>query len=191
MPIESKNKISLAILRQLNPTACFPDEIANMDLHEFGAAIVKDFPPPSHDPRTERIEEILPQWTPDGLVQQWQKRQATAEEIEAYDLENPLPPNYQLFRDRLIDGNSPIAQAYRQALFYLFAPDGLPQLALGLATSLYSLQQRNDPSDFLAFWRVARQAGAISADTVTLTEALATECHLPDSFVSGLNASPS
>ena len=109
---------------QLSLSRELPDhELATLAQVGVYVARVQPTEPPAADPRTERVEEVTPIQVAvevgeeDSWLQQWTIRDATLEEIAAYDAANAPVPDYQAFYDALIA--SPVYQSIsmKAALF--------------------------------------------------------------------------
>jgi hypothetical protein len=125
-------------------------------------------------------------------VEAWQPRETTQAEKDQWDENNKPEPNFDMFVNALI--NHPVlANVYGGILIALQqpppAPTSKPQAAQGLGLGLLAFRLSGDTSTFLTSWRAAYQVGTISQDVITVTQELARQCHLPDTFVSDLDVS--
>jgi hypothetical protein len=111
--------VSLYEVRQANPNVSFPVNPTDEDLAPFGYAnVYPTLQPTEYDPRTQRIEEATPEPDPEGIYQQqWTIREATEQEIAAYDEANRPAPNYSGFYNDLIANPIYTAISMRAALF--------------------------------------------------------------------------
>ncbi len=82
-------------------------------------------PPEINDLRTERVEIVMPILQDGVWVQQWNKRDATPDEIAAYDAENTPPPDYIGFYQALL-----ISVTYQQGVLPCVITNSLPTLMI-------------------------------------------------------------
>jgi hypothetical protein len=116
---------------QLSLSTELPDhELATLaDVGVF-VARVRPTEPPVVDPRTQKVEEAIPIWGPVEVgganvwLQQWAVRDATEEEVAAYDATNTPPPDYVGFYQALL-----ISQAYQQGVLPLVLSGQSPTLS--------------------------------------------------------------
>lgn len=169
---------SLWQLRQENPNVSFPADPTDEDLAPFDHACIHPSPQPEHSPRAERLEEGVPAQDEDGIWRQtWTVRQATEEEIAAYDIAHAPAPDWSGFAVALIFDPS-IRDWYND----------LPQaLASGLSIGLYEVTKSN-PGMFLRLW--AELAPFIPAQLPPALAALAEQHHLPADFIGALSVAP-
>jgi hypothetical protein len=189
---------SLWQVRQANPNVSFPDDLAIADLTPFGYAKVTATPQPTPDPRTERLEN--PTVEPDGAGgyrQRWTIRNATAEELAAYDEANRLAPDWPGFQTQLLQSEAFAAARIgaRQIL-----EDELPtaegvrrQRLLRAATALSDIgavvlaaASQNDSSLFIGAWLILRQANLVSPEVAAGMAQIATAYHLPSELILSL-----
>jgi hypothetical protein len=172
---------SLYEVRQANPNVSFPAEPTDEDLAPFGHVNVHPTPQPSYDPRTQRIEAPTAVPDADGVYrQQWAVRDATDDEIAAYDEANPPAPpapDWAGFAVALI--LDPPIQAWFNAL---------PQaIANGLSVGLNEVSKSN-PGMFLRLW--SELTPTIPAAVPLALATLAEQHHLPSDFIGALSAAP-
>jgi hypothetical protein len=176
--------VSVYEVRQANPNVSFLDEPTDEDLAPFGYINVHPTPQPSHDPRTQRIEGPTAALDAEGVYrQQWVVRDATDDEIAAYDEANPPPADWATFKGGLLINES-VAQimATARAAGREIAVTNLP-VALEKATS-------GQPAEFAACWAVVVAAGAADPEALAALTAAAQDCHLPAEFVAALDPAP-
>lgn len=172
--------VSLYEVRQANPNVSFPAEPTDEDLAPFGHVNVHPTPQPGCDPRMQRIEGPTAALDAEGVYrQQWVVRDATDDEIAAYDEANPPAPNWATFKGGLLINES-VAQimATARAAGREIAVTNLP-VALEKATS-------GQPAEFAACWAVVVAAGAADPEALAALTAAAQDCHLPAEFVATL-----
>ena len=117
--------------QHLSLSAELPDhELATLaDVGVF-AFRVKPTEPPVVDPRTKRVEEVTPIWGPvevggkEAWLQQWAVRDATEEEIAAYDAAHTPPPDYVGFFNALLT-----SATYQQGVLPLVLSGSSPTIA--------------------------------------------------------------
>jgi hypothetical protein len=116
---------------QLSLSAALPDhELATLVDVGVYAFRVKPREPPVVDPRSQKVEEVMPIWGPvevggaNAWLQQWAVRNATAEEVEAYDAANTPPPDYVGFYQALL-----ISQTYQQGVLPLVLSGQSPTIS--------------------------------------------------------------
>jgi hypothetical protein len=118
-------------LRSTFPNVSFPFPISDECAASHGCFPVQTIDRPDHDPRTQRIEEPLPEQLEDGTWRQvLTVRAATDEEIEAYDEANRPAPDWAGFRQALLT-NDVIDDALQGLA-------GVPGAMLALPTALQS-----------------------------------------------------
>ena len=187
-------------VRQANPNVSFPDDLAIADLTLFGYAKVTATPQPTPDPRTERLEN--PTAEPDGAGgyrQRWAIRNATAEELAAYDEANRPAPDWPGFQTQLLQSEAFAAARIgaRQILeAELPTAEGVrQQRLLRAATALSDIgavvlaaASQNDPGLFIGAWLILRQANLVSPEIAAGMAQIATAYHLPPELIRSLGA---
>jgi hypothetical protein len=175
--------VSVYAVRQANPNVSFPGNPTDEDLAPFGYVNVTPLPQPSHDPRTQRIEEATPKPDADGIYHQlWLVRAATAEEIAAYDAANPPTPDWARFKAVAMNSdslNAILATAYQS----------VPVAAGALAPALMRCEA-GDVVDFATAWSVCCTAANVPSKVIAGFVGVATACHLPEEFVAALGPLP-
>jgi hypothetical protein len=173
---------SLADLRRDNPNVSFsvsptPDDLAPFDVYE-----VQPTDAPAADPRTERVEEAHPELM-DGLWQQrWTVRDATAEEVAAYDEANRPAPDWGSFK-RLALTHPSLNAAMATALPLA------PAAALALPAALMRAEQ-GATADFAGCWRAVVAAANPAPQVIEGLVAAAEAANLPAEFVGALQPTP-
>ena len=174
---------SLYEVRHANPNVSFPGNPTDEDLAPFGYVNVTPTPQPSYDQRTERIKEATPALDADGICrQQWTIRDATAEEIAAYDAANPPAPDWARFKSVAMGSdtlNAILATAYQT----------VPVAAGALAPALMRCEA-GDVADFATAWSVCCTAANVPSKVIAGFVGVATACHLPEEFVAALGPLP-
>lgn len=119
-------------LRSTFPNTSFPFPISDETAADFGCLPVQTIERPEHDPRTQRLVEGDPEELEDGTLQQvLTVRDATEEEIAAWDVANMPSPDYLGFYSALL--TSPCYQAVLQQI--MAAPTSGPGTALTVFVS--------------------------------------------------------
>lgn len=169
---------SLWQLRQENPNVSFPATPTDEDLAPFDHACIHPTPQPTlNSPRTERLEEGPPAQGEDGTWRQtWTVRQATEEEIAAYDENNRPTPDWARFKGTLL-GDADIAAAMGSAMAQA------PTAVLVLPPALMAAASGQGFADFRGAWLSLRRASLVSTEILTMVTALAIDCNLPADFV--------
>jgi len=166
---------SLAQLRADNPNVSFSVLPTADDLAPFYVFEVQPVEPPATDQRTQRVEEALPELV-DGVWQQhWAVRDATPEEIAAYDDANKPRPDWLSFKTAML--SSPDVNAAMGA-----AMPSAPLAVMSLPAAL-NAAVAGDTSDFAVTWTTLCQAGLIPQPVIDAVAATAVACHLPEAFV--------
>jgi hypothetical protein len=187
-------------VRQANPNVSFRDNATNEELAPFGHANVTAAPQPTPDPRTERLEN--PTAEPDGAGgyrQRWTIRNATTEELAAYDEANRPAPDWPGFQTQLLQSEAFAAARIgaRQILdAELPTAEGLrQQRLLRAATALSDIgavvlaaASQNDPGLFIGAWMILRQANLVSPEVAAGMAQIATAYHLPPELIRSLGA---
>lgn len=169
---------SLWQLRQDHPNVSFPANPNDEDLAPFDHACVHPTPQPEHSPRTERLEEGIPAQDDDGIWRQtWTVRDATEEEVAAYDRAHAPAPDWNGFA---------VATILNLSIQNWF--NGLPfTFANGLSIGLNELTKSNS-SLFMRLW--AELAPSIPEQVRSALVTLAEQHHLPADFIGALSAAP-
>lgn len=166
---------SMDALRKAHPNVSFPVQPTDEDLAAFNRYRVARTSQPAHDARTERVDEADPVLTEDGWQQVWTVRDATEEEIAAWDIAHRPEPQWMAFG---------LAMATSTAIAALYAALPVPvanALSIGLSDAA-----KGDDRLFISVWRHVAADGAISAELLAEITAVATDCHLPQSFIDSL-----
>lgn len=176
--------------RAVHPNVSLPRDFSAADLAGTGWAVLDRLARPQ-DTREQRFSPVI-QLMDGKWVEAWQPRETTQAEKDQWDENNKPEPNFDMFVNALI--NHPVlANVYGGILIALQQPPpaltSKPQAAQGLGLGLLAFRLSGDTSTFLTSWRAAYQVGTISQDVITVTQELARQCHLPDTFVSDLDVS--
>lgn len=174
---------SLWQVRLANPNVSFPSEPTDEDLVPFGYANVFPTPQPTDwDQRTQRLEEAIPTADSDGVYHQaWSLRDATAEEIAAWDTAF-TQPDWSTFKSVVLTDtaiNTTLAQALTTA----------PAAATALAPTLLRAEQ-GLIDDFATAWNAVLAVAPLPTGTLWLLVSLAQDCKLPAAFVAALTPKP-
>jgi hypothetical protein len=177
----SEYPASLYQVRQTNPNVSFPATPTDEDLLPFGYAnVTPTSQPTDYDPRTQRIEEVTPEPDADGIYQQqWAIRNATTEEIAAYDEANKPAPDWVAFK--LLSQGSP---EFKGIITQALVSD--PVNALGLQTELNEVIRGADSRPFYA--ALSSVFNSVQPDPAIIRSfaAAARLMNLPEEFVSML-----
>lgn len=152
-----------------NPTA---EDLAPFDIYPVSAT------PRPADTRTERTVEAEPIITADGWQQVWTVRDATEEEIAAWDIAHRPEPEWMAFG---------LVMATSTAIAALYAALPVPvanALSIGLSDAA-----KGDDRLFAGLWQQVAAGGAISAELLAEITAAAEQHHLPQSFIDSLQFS--
>lgn len=133
------------------------------------------------DTREQRAEEVMPEQDGDIWRQTWTLRDATAEELAAWDAAHAPQPDWTSFRSGLLinEGVAAVMASARGA----GCEPGVTALPVALERA-----QSGDASDFRACWALVAAAGQPSPELLTELTTLATTCHLPEAFISALTS---
>jgi len=174
---------SLYEVRQANPNVSFPANPTDEDLAPFSYVNVNPMPQPPHDPRTQRIEEATPEPDADGRYRQrWTVRDATDEEIAAYDAANPPTPDWSGFKATAMGSdtlNAILTTAYQS----------VPVAAGALAPALMRCEA-GEYADFATAWSLCCSAASVPPEVIAGFVGVATACNLPAEFVAVLGPLP-
>jgi len=169
---------SLADLRRDNPNVSFSVSPSADDLAPFNVYEVQP-DAPAADPRTERVGESYPELV-DGIWQQrWTVRDASPEEIAAYDEANRPPADWDSFK-RLALTHPGLNAAMAAALPLA------PAAALALPAALMRAEQ-GATADFAGCWRAVCAAAPMASETVEELVTAAQAANLPAEFVAALS----
>jgi hypothetical protein len=167
---------SLYEVRQANPNVSFPAEPTDEDLAPFGYISVQHTPQPSHDQRTERVEDVTREVDADGLCRQtWAIRPATDEEIAAYDQSHAPQPDWMEFG---------IDLATHPGISALW--DALPSPVAGALPTALNEAGKGDHRLFTGLWQRIMATGAITPELLGGIATMAAEHHLPATFIAEL-----
>jgi len=115
----------------LSLSAELPDhELATLAEVGVYVARVRPTEPPVVDPRTKKVEEVIPIWGPvevggpSAWLQQWAVRDATEDEIAAHDAANTPPPDYVGFFNALMT-----SVTYQQGVLPLLLSGSSPTIS--------------------------------------------------------------
>ena len=172
--------VSLYEVRQANPNVSFPANPTDDDLAPFGYINVHPIPQPSCDQRTQRIEGPTAAPGADGVYhQQWTVRDATDDEIAAYDEANPPAPDWTTFKGGLL-----ISEAVSQIMATARAAGCEPAVS-NLPVALEKATN-GQPAEFAACWGLVVAAGEADPAALAALAAQAEACNLPADFVTVL-----
>jgi len=157
------------------PNTSFPEIISDALAESFGCYAVFSTEKPQYDPRTQIVVEGAPSLSDGRWEQTWTVRNATAEEIEAYDKENSPAPEWGRFKSTLLTDET-INQKLIEAITLA------PVAAVSIVPSLMNAESGKF-SDFAAAWMALRQKGAITEEMAISVLGLASSCNLPKDFL--------
>jgi hypothetical protein len=166
-------------LRAANPNVSFPLNPTADDLAPFDRFIPLPTPRPAvDDPRTQRVDRIDPVLIDGSWTEAWAVRDATAAEIEAYDLANAPAPDWAGFKTQVIASQSINAA-------FLAAMPIAPIATLMLPASL-NLVAQGVADDFITAWSELLAKDAVPEPVLQDAVALAVASNLPAGFVDQL-----
>jgi len=173
---------SLVDLRRDNPNVSFsvsptPDDLAPFDVYE-----VQPTDAPAADPRTERVEEDQPELVEGNWQQRWTVRDATPEEIAAYDEANRPAPDWGSFK-RLALSHPGLNAA-------VLAADPIVPLAARSLSSSLAKAEVGFIGDFAGCWRAVVAAANPAPEVIEELVAAAQAANLPAEFVEALQPTP-
>lgn len=178
----SRYPYSLAQLRLDEPQLSLsadPHDGELAALAELGILVARVLPTPGPaDTREQRAEESFPEQDGATWHQAWTVRDATEEEIAAWDIAHRPEPQWMAFG---------LAMATSTAIAALYAALPVPvanALSIGLSDAA-----KGDDRLFAGLWQQVAAGGAISAELLAEITAVATDCHLPQSFIDSLQFS--
>lgn len=153
-------------------------ELAALARLNILVARVQPTPRPA-DTREQRAEEGMPEQDGDTWRQAWTLRDATAEELAAWDAAHAPPPDWSTFRGALLisEGVAAVMAAARGA----GCEPGVTALPVALERA-----QSGDVTDFRACWALVAAAGNVTPELIAELTTMATSCHLPTEFVAAL-----
>lgn len=172
---EFKYPYTKEMLKGSYPNTSFPELITDELAKDFGCYPVTPTDRPAYDPRTQKTEELDPSWSDSEWKQVWTVRDATPEEIEAYDAENAPEPEWSKFKYTLLTDsaiNEKLAEGMSLA----------PAAVLGIVPSLLNVENGKF-DDFRAAWLALRRSGVLTAEMASSVASVASECHLPSDFI--------
>jgi hypothetical protein len=169
---------SLADLRRGNPNVSFSISPTADDLAPFDAYEVQPTDAQAADPRTERVEEAHPELVDGIWHQRWTVRDASAEEIAAYDEVNKPPADWGSFKRLALTHNGLNAAV-------LAADPIVPLAARSLSSSLAEAEQ-GATTDFAGCWRAVIAAANPAPQVIEELVAAAEAANLPAEFVGAL-----
>lgn len=168
---------SIETLEQFYQQTVFPSFMTTEEKAEFWLFSVDVLPQPKHNPRLEVCSQRLPELTDDHWVVRWDKRDATPEEIAAWDAAHPPEPNWTTWAESLL---SPEVREYSRQI-YVSAPDLGAALSAGVANC-----SADQGAAFLRIWRVALRAMPSLEPVVPIIQQSATQNSLPAAFIASL-----
>lgn len=154
-------------------------------LAELGILVARVQPTPRPgDTREQRAEESFPEQDGATWRQAWTLRDATADEIAAWDAAHVPPPDWATFRGALLisDAVAGVMAAARLA----GCEPGVTALPVALEKAAIG-----DVSEFAACWALVAAAGNASAEMLAELASLATSCSLPTEFIAALQTTAS
>lgn len=154
------------MLRSNFPNTSFPFPLTDSIAAEFGCLPVFTIERPPHDPRTQRLEEHDPEELEDGTLRQvLTVRDATEEEIAAWDEANKPAPNWPGFYQETTTDES-----INQALISLILKS--PSLYGGLILGLDHVRQ-GSPDLLVKTIEILLQAEALDTGFIAILNAIA------------------
>ena len=163
-----------------NPNISFPSKPRADDLRPFNVYIVAPSPVPIlEDPRAQRIERKNPVLDDDRWKEVWEIREATTEEIAAYDLANAPEPEWEQFKLDIMESQS-INTAFLSAM------TSAPIAASMLTAALANIAAAGGPKDFTTAWSVLLGSGLIAPEVIQEILDLAIASYLPKEFLGGI-----
>ncbi len=167
-------------LRSTFPNTSFPFPIPDETAAEHGCLPVPAIERPEHDPRTQRLVEGDPEELEDGTLRQvLTVRDATEEEIAAWDASNQPSPDWSGFKAAMLASgeiNDALAAAMTAA----------PTAALALPAALMAAAEGRSSDDFRACWLTLRQLDLIPQPALDQVATFAMDCHLPAELIGSL-----
>jgi hypothetical protein len=164
---------TMEALRLEFPNSLFPLEPTAEDLLPFNRFHVTPSPCPA-DTRTERPVNGAT-LTDEGWQQIWTMRDATEDEISAWDIANAPQSDWMAFGVELAT-NPAIAALY----------SAIPGPVAGGLTVGLSEASKGDPRLFLGLWSKLIEAGAIQPELLQTIGTLAQQFNLPGEFMAEL-----
>lgn len=160
-----------------NPNVSFPIDPTSGDLEPFNTFMIESTEKPIlEDPRTQRVEREIPIFEDGRWKEKWKIRTATPQEIEDYDLANVPNPNWEKFKERIIQ-SSTLNSTFLSAL------SSAPIAVSMLTAALTNITNTKSSEDFLSSWKTLIELGLISSDVISELIQLATESNLPENFI--------
>lgn len=160
---------------------------------------VAEVAPPAIDPRTQRLLPVTAELVDGAWRQSWSVRDATEQEVAAYDAANAPSPNWPGFQTELLQ-SATFSAARIQARQILEAElptaEGVrQQRLLRAATALSDIgavvlaaASQQDASLFIGAWLILRQAHLVSPEVATGMVQIATAYSLPSNLIQSLGA---
>ena len=174
-------------LRSTFPNTSFPFPISDETAADFGCLPVQTIERPEHDPRTQRLVEGDPEELEDGTLQQvLTVRDATPEEVAAYDEANKPGPDWARFKLGLLPSpGAPDSSvvAINQAISVAFQV--VPVAVLGLSSGL-AKAENGDLAEFSGSWRAVLAVAPPPPEALAELVGLAELCYLPAEFVAAI-----
>lgn len=149
-------------------------------LAELGILVARVQPTPRPvDSREQRAEESFPEQDGDAWHQTWILRDASAEELAAWDAAHAPTPDWATFRGALLisEAVAGVMAAARAA----GCEPGVTALPVALEKAA-----TGDLSEFAACWGLVAAAGNASPEMLADLSSLATSCNLPAEFIAAL-----
>jgi hypothetical protein len=167
----------LKFLLESFPNVSFSDNLTSEDLSPFGIFLVEETEKPPFDSRTQKIDEGIPECDETGIWKKtWTVRDATTEEIAAYDVEHLPPPNWKLFRRIALNSDSlsnVLVEGFKIR----------PQAVLQITSGLDDLENGGDASKFLSAWSILSGIVKIPPEDIATFSIVAQRCNLPERFI--------
>jgi len=166
----------------LNP---HDDELAAMAALDPPVLVsrVEEVAPPAVDPRIKRIERDRPVKTNGKWRQRWKVRDASPDEVAAYDKANAPKPDWARFKLALLldpSNPNPSSTAVNTSLVTAFPITTAAVLGLSAALAKAEL---GDPADFALCWSAVQAAAPLPANVLSGLLSLANTCNLPSDFI--------
>lgn len=147
-------------------------------LAPYGIIFGEELPQPEFDPRLEVCTQRPPELTDGQWVVGWDRRDATPEEIAAWDAAHPPEPEWLAFSGEL--GMMPQIVNLLRIVFQI-NPAFFSQLTIGLSDAA-----KGDSRLFLNAWSQAIQNQLVNQELIDIVANLAIKYHLPTGFIDGL-----
>ena len=163
-----------------NPNVSFPVRPTPEDLAPFNVFIVESTEKPLlKDPRIQKIQRELPVLKNKKWKEVWSIRSATQEEILAYDSNNTPQPDWEIFKNKIIQSsciNSSVASALKISPIAVFM----------LITALYDIANVKGSHNFVTILKELIKQNLISQDVVMKIRKLSIDSNLPQTFIDSI-----